>query len=230
MARLGRKALKSLQRPGVQKLAVASIAGEMEAEVTPCKYGPFEPRANPAAAPPLTRMTEVSGNALRLLSDAAATHSTTGPNTGNPLQHITPASMILSMPSSSGIRNGETQAQAQTQAQTQTPASMNTTTTATATTATLPPTPHNNHLFVGPDAVSGPMDIGGGVGVYNHFNDLDNLFDGFFDLSMPTIFQDPLFDGEAFVNAGIDFSTGSLMDDGGQLYPDLGLNGSGRGY
>lgn len=221
MARLGRKALKSLQQPGVQKLAVSNLAGEMEAEVTVCKFGPFEPRANPAAAPPMTRMSEINGNALRLLSDAAATHSTTGPSSA--LQHVTPASMTLSMPGTS-TRNGETQ----TQTQTQTPGTMNTANTATATTATLPPTPNNTNLFGATEAVSGSMDIGGGVGVYNHFNDLDNLFDGFFDLSMPTIFQDPLFDGEAFVNANIDFSTGGLIDDGGQLYPDLGLNG--RGY
>jgi hypothetical protein len=232
MARLGRKALKSLQQPGVQKVAVASIAGEMEAEVTVCKFGPFEPKASSAATPSTTKTSEVNGNALRLLSDAAATHSNTGPK--NALQ-VTPASMTLSMP---GTRGGET------------PATMN---TATATTATLPPTPSN--LFGTSEA--GPMDVGG---VYDHFNDLDNLFDGFFDLSMPTIFQDPLFDGEAFVNANMDFSTGGLMDDvdggagafagshgpslggsmmghpgghtatggGGPLYPDLGLNG--RGY
>lgn len=238
MARLGRKALKSLQQPGVQKAAIANISGELEAEVTVCKFGPFEPKANPAAAPPTTKSAEITGNALRLLSDAAATHSNTGPN--NAL-HVTPSSMTLSVPSAA--RNSET------------PAMIN---TGTATTATLPPTPSN--LFG--TSENRAMDVGDDGGVYDHFNDLDNLFDGFFDLSMPTIFQDPLFDGDAFVNANIDFSTGGgLMDEmdagavtfsgshatsvppsmmghpgghgptsggNGALYPDLGLNG--RGY
>ncbi len=50
-----------------------------------------------------------------------------------------------------------------------------------------------------------------------HFNDLDNLFDGFYNLSMPTIFEDPLFDGDAFLNADFNFADGVgdvLVGDG----------------
>jgi hypothetical protein len=44
-------------------------------------------------------------------------------------------------------------------------------------------------------------------GLYDSsFNDLDNLFEGFFDLSMPTIWQDPLFDGDAFSSADLDLA------------------------
>lgn len=251
MARLGRKALKSLQQPGVQKAAVANIAGELDAEVTVCKFGPFEPKANPAAMPPTTKkVPELNGNALRVLSDAAATHSNTVAGGSNSALHVTPSSVSLSSPMASTTRGGGRE----------TPAMIHTATT--ATTSTLPATPSN--IFTASDA-SRVMDVGGGDegtgGVYDHFNDLDNLFDGFFDLSMPTIFQDPLFDGDAFVNANMDFSMGGLMDDmdvgavgfpgghgassmlgphsshgaaggvggnGGALYPDLGLNG--RGY
>lgn len=45
------------------------------------------------------------------------------------------------------------------------------------------------------------------IDLYNP-NDLDNLFDGFFDLSMPTMFEDPLFDGAAYDQYSFNFLTG----------------------
>lgn len=62
------------------------------------------------------------------------------------------------------------------------------------------------------------------------FNDLDNLFDGFFDLSMPTIFQDPLFDGDAFLNADLDFGDAAVAgDDMGNMGGMSGTVGFGDG-
>lgn len=40
------------------------------------------------------------------------------------------------------------------------------------------------------------------------YNDLDNLFDGFFDLSMPTMFEDPLFEGAAYDQFGFNYFNG----------------------
>ena len=45
------------------------------------------------------------------------------------------------------------------------------------------------------------------IDMYN-YNDLDNLFDGFFDLSMPTMFQDPLFEGAEYDQFTFNFLTG----------------------
>ncbi|KAK5946584.1 hypothetical protein PMZ80_000727 [Knufia obscura] len=45
------------------------------------------------------------------------------------------------------------------------------------------------------------------IDMYN-YNDLDNLFDGFFDLSMPTMFQDPLFEGAEYDQFSFNFLTG----------------------
>lgn len=65
------------------------------------------------------------------------------------------------------------------------------------------------------EAVSGVYDRGtNGMGSTKEytpesFQNLDTLFDDFFDLSMPTFFEDPLFDGAAF---GFDLPG---MDGGG---------------
>lgn len=78
------------------------------------------------------------------------------------------------------------------------------------------------------------------------FNDLDNLFEGFFDLSMPTIWQDPLFDGDAFqadldLMSGVEGAMGGMeegydatMENGamsgkmdgaqGSGYPEIGMH------
>ncbi|KAK5083650.1 hypothetical protein LTR05_006154 [Lithohypha guttulata] len=56
----------------------------------------------------------------------------------------------------------------------------------------------------------GPIDID----MYN-YNDLDNLFDGFFDLSMPTMFEDPLFEGSSFDQFSFNYFTGGGLGSGG---------------
>ncbi len=69
------------------------------------------------------------------------------------------------------------------------------------------------------------------------FNDLDNLFEGFFDLSMPTIWQDPLFDGDAFSSADLDAAMGgmdqgvsiAMQDEEGYDVVENGLDGGGMG-
>ncbi len=159
MARLGRKALKSLQQPGVRKHSVANIQNAMDAEVAVCKFGPFDRKSN-AAPNSSTSKAETgthTGNALHVLSDAAATHSTTTPPTP------------------------------------------------------LPPTPHQFGAATTADT-AGPLNVSAFDQYQYQFNDLDNLFEGFFDLSMPTIFQDPLFDGDAFMNADLGLGFGAEAD------------------
>ena len=227
MARLGRKALKSLQQPGVRKHSVVNIANAMDAEVAVCKFGPFEPKSRIGDAGPTSSVrrdvkasSSGSGNALHVLSDAAATHST------NPsIQPDSTAISLLTSPPTSlptPIPSGTTRPSTGT---------INTinghlhSSSASATASSLPtpqaPPPYAHHPGF---AYSGDpfLDDEG-----YQFNDLDNLFDGFFDLSMPTIFQDPLFDGDAFM-AGTD--TG-FADDGvheGGMAGELGFTTGGH--
>ena len=74
MAKLGRKALKSMQNPvGMKRQEVADLENAMEAEVTICKYGPFDrEREND-----IDDQSKGGSERLQLLSDAAATHSST---------------------------------------------------------------------------------------------------------------------------------------------------------
>ncbi|KAI1611537.1 hypothetical protein EDD36DRAFT_291982 [Exophiala viscosa] len=204
MARLGRKALKSLQQPGMQKHSITNIANAMDAELAVCKFGPFEHKSAPSTSDPKPG----SGNALHVLSDAAAAHSTT--DSGPHSKHgQTVSSVSTSFPASTM----HTQALPGGQASH----------TQTHLTNALP---SNTHHFLatptttdnmGPDMTAldqYPAD-------QYQFNDLDNLFEGFFDLSMPTIFQDPLFDGDAFMNADLDF---------GVPVPTTDHSGSGGGF
>jgi hypothetical protein len=95
-----------------------------------------------------------------------------------------------------------------------TPFSTSTSTSTSATSATNLPTPTNTNINTNPTTFpsTSPLDVN--INTYDQFNDLDHLFDGFFDLSMPTIFQDPLFDGDAFLNANLDFEAHEVDGDG----------------
>lgn len=214
MARLGRKALGSLQQPGVRKLSIANLANAMDAEVAVCKFGPFDRRGGSGSTIRPSRNAKdgnATGNALHVLSDAAATHSTHPSGVGVSLAsdlhgQITPTPGTFSTPTTTTTQPRLTHDDSRT----------NTNTTS------LPPTPQLGAAFTStaetqpqPQTTSPGLDVVSGSafeqGQYEYqFNDLDNLFDGFFDLSMPTIFQDPLFDGDAFLNANLDFGDGTL--------------------
>ncbi|EXJ64662.1 hypothetical protein A1O7_01000 [Cladophialophora yegresii CBS 114405] len=272
MARLGRKALKSLKETGVRKASVANIANAMEAEVTACKFGPFEGKghhpsyaASPATTSGSTRGPPTvassgsgGGNGLHVLSDAAATHSNATPGAGKAVSPST---------ARSGGRRSRTAA---TPTLTGTPTLDSPTTTANTGTGTgtgaatpqhvgnnytsaysqvpasngpatyninsnrpsrlpmpgyisLNGNPHasstaiSSHPFTsGSGSMAAPfnpaaMDSHPSFELYDSsFNDLDNLFEGFFDLSMPTIWQDPLFDGDAFSSADLDLAMGGV--------------------
>ncbi|KIX06119.1 uncharacterized protein Z518_04093 [Rhinocladiella mackenziei CBS 650.93] len=205
MARLGRKALKSLQQPGARKHSVANIANAMDAEVAVCKFGPFDSKSHSSNHDNSLHVTAVNGpghgsgpmpgtghgngndvnvstgNALHVLSDAAATHSSTG------ISHD-PPTLTPSFATSRDRRMMHDE---------------NSTAAATATSTGLPPTPHRS--FAADSTTTLATSSFEDPQYQYHIDDLDNLFDGFFDLSMPTIFQDPVFDGDAFLNASMDF-------------------------
>lgn len=139
MAKLGRKALLSLSKPGVDKKNTATIARALDNEVTICKDQNFGPLG--------TEPEDVPGsNRLHVLSSAAAQYGNGHGSSGESLMITIPQAAFPIAP---------------------TP----------AVTETTNFTPES-------------------------FQNLDNLFDEFFDLGMPTFFQDPLFDGAAF---GFDF-------------------------
>lgn len=52
------------------------------------------------------------------------------------------------------------------------------------------------------------------IDMYNT-SELDTLFDGFFDLSMPTAFNDPLFEGSSFDQFSFNYFTGGGLGSGG---------------
>ncbi|KIW90501.1 uncharacterized protein Z519_09147 [Cladophialophora bantiana CBS 173.52] len=283
MARLGRKALKSLQQTGVRKASVAGIVSAMEAEVTACKFGPFEAKGHhggghhhshssstpaatlSAAATTMTKSTSSSGgggsrgNGLHVLSDAAATHSTgtttnlaSSPSVGSGNGKCrgnaaiaravsnTPASLSATSPkttqsqqfnnNNSSYASGFSQIPPESAFQYQ---NYNKS-TRFQTSSALNSYSYSHHNPLAPTSSSttagGASGSGGaftsldvpssfGPGIYDpQFTNLDELFDGFFDLSMPTIFQDPLFDGDAFLNADLDFG----MDPGLATIEGLG--------
>lgn len=92
MAKLGRKALKSLQHPpNSEESRTASDA--LEAETAPCKYGPFEGKKGDTATTNTTARlarttSNESSNGLQVLSQAAATLGQPGRDTMN-LSNIT---------------------------------------------------------------------------------------------------------------------------------------------
>jgi hypothetical protein len=144
MAKLGRKALASLSKPGVadQKSSLI-IARQLDNVVAPCKHqGPGPAGTRPADLP-------VGSNALHVLSSAAAQY---GEESVNGDLNANAVPLIGLEETVSGIYD-QGMGSANTSANNYTPES---------------------------------------------FHNLDTLFDDFFDLSMPTFFEDPLFDGAAF--------------------------------
>ena len=180
MAKLGRKALKSMQNPvGLKRQEVADLENAMEAEVTVCKYGPFDGKRH------ANHHDEDGGAAngkgserLHLLSDAAATHSLS---------------------------------QQQWQQNTSRTAPSNTNTGSyqpTPLTDDLPTPGGVGQAAAALDGATGftpmPLDFSKfdeATGFTTSFSDLDDIFDGFFDLSMPTVtFEDPMFDYSYYNN------------------------------
>ncbi len=223
MAKLGRKALKSMQNPvGLKRQEVADLENAMEAEVTVCKYGPFEGRKKDDGA------IDGGGNGkgserLHLLSDAAATHS---------------------MGSQGHPQQGASQQQQQQQQQSATVPTTDANTSTDTGTGSYQPTPMTDNLPTpGPgDQSATAIETGNGSGFTpaplpldfekfdnaftsaTTFSDLDNIFDGFFDLSMPTVtFADPMFDSSNAMyayyggNNGAGDGEWADADDGGVM-------------
>lgn len=193
MAKLGRKALKSMQNPvGIKRGEAENLASAMESETTVCKYGPFEPKER-GRGPGTVNGTGPGG--LHLLSDAAATHSHTprstsnytstpsrvtttccasnpgftghgpSPNTDNTSGSYQPTPMSESLPTPAGDQQQLSSSAAPTGQLAATPA-------------------FDPSMFAKFDDEN----------FASNFNELDTMFDGFYDLSMPTVtFQD--FDG-----------------------------------
>lgn len=241
MARLGRKALKSLQQPGVRKHSVANLVNAMDAEVAVCKFGPFERqggggshRPSSSNGPNATRSGGTTGNdvtpgnALHVLSDAAATHSTAkngstinaGMNNEGQSSTITPTPSFSTgtTPHRTGQSHGNDASPPTTATSTNLAPTPSTVLEPSASSAAHTMTSAGAGAGLPGSAVSPPFGTATTAGMYDtQFNDLDNLFDGFFDLSMPTIFQDPLFDGDAFLNADLQFD-----DDPNMMAIDAG--------
>ncbi|KIW16103.1 hypothetical protein PV08_06154 [Exophiala spinifera] len=216
MARLGRKALKSLQQPGAGRHSIVSLQNDMDAEVGVCRYGPFDNKGrhqhshhggphNAASTTTSTSKPTLSGNALHVLSDVAATRRTPGGPSG-PNVNLNAASHSALPPTPTSSSHFVSPSMSH---------SHNAHHTGPQLSDTMTPrdaSPHSSsHRF---DTVEEQQQPASGQGQeqisvspfdqYQYqFNDLDNLFEGFFDLSMPTIFQDPLFDGDAFINADL---------------------------
>ncbi|KAG9793276.1 hypothetical protein ABEF93_005144 [Exophiala dermatitidis] len=279
MARLGRKALKSLQQPGMRKHSIANISNAMDAEVAVCKFGPFEPKAHTAGNAPTTNLSTPhlagqdgegnTGNALQVLSDAAARHSTQPPHQHPPQKYgqgqaeasstttstspsltFTPSTITTSEPAAAAAAAANTRASNNPSQQRSYPA----TTPANINSATsmAPPTsgsghghsnPHSQGIF---GAVASSASPGMSPSTFDdqtqaqnqsqsqsqyqyQFDDLDNLFEGFFDLSMPTIFQDPLFDGDAFLSADLNFAAGDEGAGAGGMLDTMEVDDGGSG-
>lgn len=140
MAKLGRKALSSLNKPGANQKSTFTLARQLDNEVAPCR----SQNVGPAGTQP----EDVPGsNPLHVLSSAAARY---GEDTVNRKTNANAVPLI-------GLEEavGEIYDQA----------------TVMGSTSNYTP---------------------------ESFQNLDMLFDDFFDLSMPTFFEDPLFDGAAF--------------------------------
>ena len=184
MAKLGRKALKSMQNPvGMKRNEVESLATDMESEVTVCKFGPFEAKS---ALPP--SRTGVSGDALRLLSDAAARHSTTTPQSTKTYGSTPSRATHSNNHPHNSFDSGSYQPTPNTESlHTPSTADMQALTTTNGQMAMNPPTPaYDQSMFA-----KFSDDFPG-----NNLSELDNMFDGFYDLSIPTItFEDTLFQG-----------------------------------
>jgi hypothetical protein len=255
MARLGRKALKSLKETGVRKASVANIANAMDAEISPCKHGPFDARHNhrhqtvnsaPTAvhARPPTSTSGTTGNGLQVLSDAAAAHSnstipkqsthnrrSSSTATSTPTLTNTPSSSTatLSTKPSATVQTPQHLMNSYASGYSHVPPSsaaiinqsLNMNINANRPSRFSAPgtffgnhnmTTNANHNLMSTTAstLTPFTAFDPSVQLYDPaFDDLDNLFEGFFDLSMPTIWQDPLFDGDAFSSADLDLVMGN---------------------
>lgn len=143
MAKLGRKALKSLDRPFLDDMA--QVAALMEEAVAPCK-----PLANQMRAVGLESKS-LKQTGLDVLSSAAEAHANTNQ------QQRPSSSMAVDSTCDLHIPNGQI---------------------------------HDTSLE---PAFNQPV---------SNFDDLDALFGDFVDLSMPTLFQDPLFENQHFFDLG----------------------------
>jgi hypothetical protein len=246
MAKLGRKALKSMQNPvGVKRKEVEDLENAMEAEVTVCKYGPFDGRPdetlNQSGAKAVESGDGEEGNAgaggtgrgggLHLLSEAAA-QSQTQPKSTNQ------------------TGNASSNAMPSVSAHSQFSAGPPTTSTYTHTSPTdslATPTPNTHpHTQVRQNGITNlpnasepqipPANYDAKLDNYenafdsndpNLFNDLDNLFDGFFDLSLPTVtFNDFSANWGGETLGGMD--TGGMADWGDEMeMSGVGMEGIG---
>jgi hypothetical protein len=230
MAKLGRKALNSMQKPvGVKRGEIDSLASAMESEVTVCKYGPFEGKTEGQG--PVERSqqpysdTDVNGNALRLLSDAAARHSTNTPQSSS--NYTSTPSRSTTACANSAPSNGidGTGSYQQTPLTDALPTPNN---SGNAETGFLPvaTSTHYNDLSKFPSLTDSDFSAVA-------FSELDNMFDGFYDLSIPTVTfgtgqngEQMLFDGFGNWNGvmGADGSGGFDMWMGGNDGMNFGSN------
>lgn len=141
MAKLGRKALNSIERPFLDD--TAHLARMIEEAVAPCK-----PLANQVQAIGADSKT-LKQTGLDVLSSAAEAHANTN-------QHRQPSTSItIDEIYNPNVVNGQV---------------------------------HENNFEPALDQQ------------LSNFDDLDALFGDFVDLSMPTLFQDPLFENQQFFN------------------------------
>lgn len=216
MAKLGQKALKSMQNPvGVKRAETDNIASAMDAEVTACKFGPFDPKENKNS----TEKSNKSGDALRLLSDAAATHNHTPHSTASFSQSSRANNVPgANFPHNNSIDSSIYQSTPLTDTLT-TPGPTDMNMTGTAAGPNDPTAAFDSALFAKFD------------GEYGNLSELDNMFDGFYDLSMPTVtFQD--FEGWPMVGGnGYDAYGGTYVEaafeGGGQMGPGAGAGNVG---
>ena len=145
MAKLGRKALKSIERPFVDD--TANVTSMIEEAVAPCK-----PLANHVQAIGADSKT-LKQTGLDVLSSAAEAYANTNQ------QRRLSTSIMIDATYDPTVANGEA---------------------------------HETNLEPGLNQQ------------ISNFDDLDALFGDFVDLSMPTLFQDPLFENQQFFNL-VDF-------------------------
>lgn len=190
MAKLGRKALESLQQWPRKPSTANTVDAVLENEARAGKYASaFERRGSGSGSGSGTGTGSagVGSHALDVLSTAAATHAA-----NQSAAAATAAATMDSSTNSSGLPGGPL-AHPTSQGQGQQPV--------------------GTIVDVGGYPALGP---GGGAGlsvVHNNmtfeddgqFQDLDILFGDFFDLSMPTFFQDPLFENSAYLDYPVTF-------------------------
>ena len=219
MAKLGRKALKSMQNPvGIKRGEAETLASAMESEITVCKYGPFEPKESRSGSTgPGTATNGTGPGGLHILSDAAATHSHTPRSTSN--YKSTPSRVTGTCCASNLGFQGHGPS----------PNTDNTSGSYQPTPLSdgLPTPATDSHPALSSSAPGGPLaNAAAATPAFDpsmfakfddehfaaNFNELDTMFDGFYDLSMPTVtFQD--FDGwGGQMGFGDDAEYG--MDDG----------------